>query len=122
VLILACAFVLLPNFARAEAEHGCTMLDPERSVHVELSAREPERTYCIHAEKGQHLLAEITNPHGVDPSGRVISPTGDMNGGPGGPFYRGEIRESGTYKIQAGQRGPNRSGSYDLTVRVTPRP
>ena len=96
------------------------MLDDHRTVHVELSAREPERTYCIRAEKGQHLLAEIVNPQGIDPSGRVISPAGDMNGGPGGPFYRGEIRESGIYRIQVGQRGPKRAGSYDLTVTLTP--
>jgi hypothetical protein len=96
------------------------MLDPQRRVHVELSAREPERTYCLRAEKGQHLQAEITNAQGVDPSGRVISPGGDMDGGPGSPFYRGEIRESGIYQIQAGQRGPKRAGSYDLTIKVTP--
>ena len=40
--------------------------------------------------------------------------------GPGGPFYRGEIRESGIYQIEAGQRGPKRAGAYDLTVKVTP--
>jgi hypothetical protein len=56
------------------------MLDQHRTVHVELSAREPERTYCLQAEKGQHLQAEITNPQGLDPSGKVISPAGDMDG------------------------------------------
>jgi hypothetical protein len=111
---------LAPAFARAEIERGCIILDPQRRVHVELSAREPERTYCLRAEKGQHLQAEITNAQGVDPSGRVISPAGEMDGGPGGPFYRGEIRESGIYQIQAGQRGPKREGSYDLTIKVTP--
>ena len=98
------------------------MLDVARTVHVELSLREPERTYCLQAEKGQHLKAEITNAQGVDPSGRVISPAGEMNGGPGGPFYRGEIRESGIYKIQVGQRGPKRAGSYDLTISLTREP
>jgi hypothetical protein len=96
------------------------MLDQHRTVHVELSASEPEKTYCLRAEKGQHLQAEITNAQGVDPSGRVISPAGEMAGGPGGPFYRGEIRESGIYQIQVGQRGPKRAGSYDLTIKVTP--
>ncbi|MFY9877255.1 MAG: hypothetical protein WAL20_16695, partial [Rhodomicrobium sp.] len=75
---------------------------------------------CLRAEKGQHLQAEITNAQGVDPSGRVISPAGEMDGGPGGPFYRGEIRESGVYQIQVGQRGAKRAGSYDLTIKVTP--
>ena len=96
------------------------MLDQHRAVHVELSASEPEKTYCLRVEKGQHLQAEITNARGVDPSGRVISPAGEMDGGPGGPFYRGEIRESGIYQIQVGQRGPKRAGSYDLTIKVTP--
>jgi hypothetical protein len=120
VLLLACAFALAPGFARAEAKHGCTMLDQHRTVHVELSASEPERTYCVHLEKGQHLLAEITNAQGVDPSGRVISPAGGMDGGPGGPFYRGEIRESGIYQIQVGQRGTKRAGSCDLSIKLTP--
>ena len=120
MLLLACAFAVAPVFARAEAGHDCTMLDQHRTVHVELSASEPERTYCVQAEKGQHLLAEITNPQGVDPSGRVISPAGDMDGGPGGPFYRGEVRESGIYQIQVGQRGTKRAGSCDLTIKLTP--
>ncbi len=119
-LMLACAFVLAPTLARAEAEPGCIMLDPQRSIHVELSAREPEKTYCIRVEKGQHLQAEITNAQGVEPSGRVISPAGEMDGGPGGPFFRGKVSESGIYQVQAGQRGPKRAGSYDLTVKVTP--
>jgi len=96
------------------------MLDQRRTVHVELSASEPERTYCLQVEKGQHLSAEITNAQGVDPSGRVISPAGDMAGGPGGPFYRGEVHESGIYQIQVGQRGAKRAGSYDLNVKLTP--
>ena len=119
-LVFACAFTLVPALARAGAEPSCIMLDPQRSVHVELSAREPEKAYCVRVEKGQHLQAEITNVKGVDPSGRVISPAGEMDGGPGGPFYRGQVSESGTYQIQVGQRGTKRAGSYDLTVKVTP--
>ncbi len=118
--MLACAFALAPALARAEAEADCMMLEPQRSIHVELSAREPERTYCIRVEKGQHLQAEITNAQGVEPSGRVVSPAGEMDGGPGGPFFRGKVSESGIYQVQAGQRGPKRAGSYDLTVKVTP--
>ena len=57
----------------------------------------------------------------VEPSGRVISPAGEMDGGPGGSFYRGECRDTGIYQIQVGQRGPKRAGSYDLTIEITPR-
>ncbi len=119
-LVLVCAFALAPALARAQAEPGCVMLDPQQSVHVELSVREPEKTYCIRVEKGQHIQADITNAQGVDPSGRVISPAGEMDGGPGGPFFRGQVSESGIYRVQVGQRGPKQAGSYDLTVKVTP--
>ncbi len=90
-------------------------------IHVELSPRVPERAYCIHAEKGQHLRAGISNARGVEPAGRVVSPDGKMNGGPGGPFFRGECRESGIYQILAGQRGRKRAGSYDLTIELRSR-
>jgi hypothetical protein len=107
----------------AHAGQGCVMLGTQVTthIHVELSARHPEKAYCIRAEKGQQLRAEISNAQGVEPSGRVISPGGEMDGGPGGPFYRGECRESGIYQIQAGQRGQKRSGSYDLTIEITPQ-
>ncbi len=89
-------------------------------VHVELTARQPEKAYCIRAPKGMTLKTTISNPQGVEPAGSVISPAGEMDGGPGGPFYRGETRESGIYKILAGQRFHRRAGSYDLTIEIAP--
>jgi len=89
-------------------------------VHVELSASEPEKAYCISVQKGQSLRAAISNPQGVEPAGRVISPAGKMDGGPGGPFYRGVTSESGIYKVVVGQRGRRRAGSYDLTIEIAP--
>ena len=89
-------------------------------VHVELSASQPEKAYCIRAHEGMTLKTTISNPQGVEPAGRVISPAGKMDGGPGGPFYREETRESGIYQILAGQRGHRRAGSYDLTIEIAP--
>ena len=123
LLFLAGALALLPTGTRAQAEPACVMLETQQTkkrVHVELSAHEPEKAYCIRAQKGQHLRVEISNAQGVEPSGRVISPAGEMDGGPGGPFYRGECSETGIYQIQVGQRGPKRAGSYDLTIEITP--
>jgi len=120
-LVLAAALPLFPADAQARAGQACTTIETPRAstrIHVELSARVPERAYCIHAGKGQHLRAGISNARGVEPSGRVISPDGKMNGGPGGPFFSGECRESGIYRIQAGQRGRKRAGSYDLTIEI----
>ena len=123
VVLLAAALPLVLAGERAEAGQPCTMIamrQAEARVHVELSASKPERAYCIRARMGQRLLAEISNASGVAPSGRVISPSGKMNGGPGGPFFRGKCGESGIYRIEAGQRGPKRAGSYDLTIALTP--
>ena len=119
VPVLAGVLVVSPRVTAANDQNGCVMLQPQQTVHVELSPGEPERMYCIRAEKGQRIVAEISHPQGVEPSGRVIAPSGEMDGGPGGPFYSGECRESGIYKIQFGQRGPKRTGSYDLTIEVT---
>jgi len=108
---------------KARADQACIMLNAQQAetrVHVELSASEPEKAYCIRARKRQNWRAGISNAQGVEPSGRVISPGGKMDGGPGGPFYRGELRESGIYRIEASQRGHKRAGSYDLTIEITP--
>lgn len=122
-LLLTLALPFLLAGTEAQARQPCTMIGArlaQTRIHVELSARKPERAFCIRARKGQHLLAEISNARGVAPSGRVISPAGKMDGGPGGPFFRGECRESGIYRIEVGQRGRKRAGSYDLTVEITP--
>src|SRR5208337_4834801 len=79
---------------KARADQACIMLNAQQAetrVHVELSASEPEKAYCIRARKRQNWRAGISNAQGVEPSGRVISPGGKMDGGPGGPFYRGEL-------------------------------
>jgi hypothetical protein len=123
LVLLATALPLVLAGERAEARQPCTMIVMRQAgarVHVKLSARQPERAYCIRAQKGQRLLAEISNASGVAPSGRVISPSGKMDGGPGGPFFRGKCGESGVYRIEVGQRGPKRAGSYDLTITLTP--
>ena len=122
-LLLTLALPFLVAGTEAQARQACTMIGARQAqtrVHVELSARNPERAFCIRARKGQHLRAEISNARGVAPSGRMISPAGKMAGGPGGPFFRGECRESGIYRIEVGQRGRKRAGSYDLTVEITP--
>jgi hypothetical protein len=89
------------------------MLDQHRTVHIELSASEPEKTYCLRAEKGQHLQAEITNAQGVDPSGRVISPAGEMDGGPGGPFTAEKSVRAASIRSKSDSEA--RSGP-DLTI------
>jgi hypothetical protein len=116
------ALALVAAGTKARADQACIMLNAqaETRVHVELSASEPEKAYCIAARKGQNLRAGISNAQGVRPSGRVISPGGKMDGGPGGPFYRGELREDGIYRIVASQRGHKRAGFYDLTIEITP--
>ena len=122
-LLLTLALPFLSAGTEALATQPCTMIGARQAqtrIHVELSARKPESAFCIRARKGQHLRAEISNARGVAPSGRVISPAGKMDGGPGGPFFRGECRESGIYRIEVGQRGRKRAGSYDLTVEITP--
>jgi hypothetical protein len=120
---MAAALTLLPPAAGAKAGRACLMLKAGQAktrVRVKLSARQPEKAYCIRAQKGQLLAAKIANAQGVQPSGRVISPAGEMNGGPGGPFYRGVCRKSGIYRIRVGQRGRKRAGSYDLLIEITP--
>jgi hypothetical protein len=106
-LLLTLALPFLLAGTEAQARQPCRMIGArlaQTRIHVELSARKPESAFCIRARKGQHLLAEISN----------------ARGGPGGPFFRGECRESGIYRIEVGQRGPKRAGSYDLTVEITP--
>ena len=125
LFIVIAALPFLLTGMRARADETCEMLSPaggKAQVHVELPAGQPEKAYCVRVEKGQHLAAEISNPQGVEPSGRVISPSGEMDGGPGGSFYKGQTQESGTYRIEVGQRGPKRAGSCDLTVKITPQP
>lgn len=106
-----------------KAEPACTFLKTDQGVarvRVDLSARQWKKAYCLRAKKGEAFRATISNPQGVEPAGWVISPAGKMDGGPGGPFYRGKARETGIYEIVAAQRGQRRPGSYDLTIEIAP--
>lgn len=116
MMTAAAAVALFASSAVAKAE--CIKITPGGNVRVELSEHEPERNYCFAAKAGQSIDVRTSNMSGIEPAGHIVAPSGAMDGGPGSPMFTGTAKETGTYQIIAGQRGPKKSGSYNLSVTV----
>jgi hypothetical protein len=72
--------------------------------------------FCLEASQGQTLTVQASNYGDTVPAGHVIAPSGETDGAPGQTLFRGELKESGMYRIDAGQRGASKGGSYDLHI------
>ena len=114
---LAGSLVFSAGAERSEAQDsGCQTIPPGAKVHVVLSEHKSRVMFCFKANKGQTLTVETSNYGDTVPSGHVTSPSGAVDGAQGRTIFRGELTESGIYRIDASQRGNKKGGSYDLSV------
>src|SRR5262245_21608034 len=60
-----------------------------------------ELYYIVGARSGQHMRVKITPVgKGLVTAGEVISPSGKLDGGPGGVIFDADLTESGDYRIR----------------------
>ena len=78
-----------------------------------------ERFFVARASKGQHMKVEI-RPLTTDliTAGTVTSPSGKMDGAPGGLIFDSDLNESGDYKIRVFERQQQLPGKFALRVTI----